>query len=146
MYLLYCLRYHTSLFNDLSTTSRALRMTKIEALMWIISSNIGSFNIDSSDLQYVMTMIAEHRDDLLDYLTSNLYSGLEWMSFFIHPVCVLTVSNMAKEHILTSVLTPSSELYRHPVDRDLHVKTLTHALNVMKSLQHITIELPSITY
>lgn len=134
------------MFKDISTTSRALRLSKIDALFWMVQNNKKSADFLGSDYYYINQIIADQREDIIDFLTSNLFCGLECMTYRIQPHIILYAASMAKQSMVSMLLTPTNEWYQKPIGLDVKFKTTSMAINLIRIMYQTELQLPSVSY
>lgn len=120
-----------SMFKAISTASKALGLTKINALFWILDSL--TINDLSADLNPIVSSIITHnRKDVMEYLTENSYCGFEWLGYKLHPNIILSYVVAAKE-IVAKVKLLDTKQHTHIQKFDLNDYLLTMQL----TLSHI---------
>lgn len=135
-----------STFKDISTTAQALGVNHIEALNWIILNVKGHLNKQSPSFILLNQIVGQKRSDILDFLTSDMFIGLEWLCYKYQPSKVLACVNMAKYHYTAMLLNPMSQLYNKPVNLYLKRECAQHALNIVCNWNNIRFEDPRISY
>lgn len=135
-----------SLFKDISTTARALNMTKVGALFWIISNTEGHINHENPDYYYLTKLVSDKREDVLEFLSRDMFCGLEWLTYTFQPNQILAVSNEAKQTVVALTLSPFSQLYQCPVDTTMQHEALRMALNNLFVWLNVNAFVPKIHY
>lgn len=135
-----------SLFKDISTTSRSLKLSKVEALFWILTNQLRPINMDTRGYITLGKLIASNRIDLLEYITSDSYCGLTVLTYFMHPGQILAACAAAKEVIVTMLLTPELNYPHSQICHEVLMQSIKTSIDMLKNWETCDAYLPKILY